>query len=107
MIKKECTSFSGVKPMLKYKHMRLDQNKIQRAKKVLNAKTETDALDKALDRVILEDQERLRRKKIVKRIADLRRNLGKMEDDPTLWIHMAREERILSHDGGSCMQGWP
>jgi len=86
--------------MLKYKHMRLDQNKVQRAKKVLNAKTETDALDKALDRVILEDQERLRRKKIVKRITDLRRNLGKMEDDPTLWIHIAREERTLSHDGG-------
>lgn len=87
--------------MLKYKHIRLDQNKVHRAKKVLNAKTETDALDKALDRVILEDKERLRRKKIVKRITDLRRNLGKMEDDPTLWIHMAREERALSHDGGS------
>ncbi len=87
--------------MLKYKHVRLDQNKIQRAKKVLNAKTETEALDKALDRVILEDRERLRRKKIVKRIADLRRSLGKMADDPTLWVHMARAERTLSHDGGS------
>lgn len=87
--------------MLKYKHIRLDQNKVQRAKRILNAKTETDALDKALDRVILEDKERLRRKKIVKRITDLRMNLGKMEDDPTLWIHMVREERTLSHDGGS------
>jgi hypothetical protein len=101
MIIKKCTSFSGVKPMLKYKHMRLDQNKVQRAKKVLNAKTETEALSKALDRVILEDQERLRREKIVKRIADLRRRLGKISEDPSLWVRMVREERILSHDRGS------
>jgi len=49
--------------MLKYKHMRLDQEKIDRAKQILGVRTETEALEKVLDRVIHEDQERVRRKK--------------------------------------------
>jgi len=84
--------------MLKYKHMRLNQEKIQKAQRILKAKTETETLDKALDRVILQDRERIRRKKIMKRITDLRRSLGKTREDPALWIHLAREEREVSHD---------
>lgn len=84
--------------MLKYKHMRLDQTKIRKAQRILKAKTETEALDKALDMVIHEDQERLRRKKIVQRIVDLRKNLGHIEEDTALWVHLAREERTISHD---------
>lgn len=84
--------------MFKYKHMRLDQEKIQKAQRILKTRTETETLDKALDMVILEDQERLRRKKIMSRITDLRKNLGKIEEDPALWVHLAREERRVSYD---------
>jgi len=48
--------------MLRYKHLGLDQDKIERAKKILRAKTETEAMDKALEKVIEEDRERLRRR---------------------------------------------
>lgn len=41
---------------LTHKHMRLDAIKIQRAKKVLRASTETETVDRALDLVIAEDQ---------------------------------------------------
>ena len=46
--------------MLRYKHLRLDQGKIERAKKILRAKTEAEAMDKALERVVQEERERLR-----------------------------------------------
>ena len=85
--------------MLKYKHMRLDQTKIQKVQRILKAKTETEALDKALDRVILEDRVRLRRKKIMRRIMDLRKTMGHIQEDTAHWVQLAREERTISHDG--------
>ena len=87
--------------MLRFKHLRLDQEKIERVRKILKAKTETEALDKALDKVIQEDQERLRRKKLMSRMIDLRNRLGKMKEDSTRWIQEARKERDLSHDIGA------
>jgi cytochrome c-type biogenesis protein CcmH/NrfG len=86
--------------MLKYKHMRLNQEKIERAKKILNAKTETEAMDKALDRVIQNDQDRSQRRKIMKRIIQLRNSLGKMPEDSAEWLRLARQERFSSHDNG-------
>ena len=85
--------------MLKYKHMRLDQTKIQKVQRILKAKTETEALDMALDRVILEDRVRLRRKKIMRRIMDLRKTMGHIQEDTAQWVQLAREERTISHDG--------
>lgn len=85
--------------MLRYKHMRLDQNKIERVKKVLKAKTETEALDQALDRVLQREQERLRRKKVMKYIVELKEKIGKVREDPAIWIRMARKQRTLSYDG--------
>ena len=38
------------------KHMILDQAKIKKAQKVLGAKTETEAIERALDSVIDEDE---------------------------------------------------
>lgn len=89
----------GSEAMLKYKHMRLDQTKIRKAQQILKAKTETETLDKALDRVILEDRERLYRKKIMRCIMDLRKNVGLIQEDTALWVQLAREERTISHDG--------
>jgi hypothetical protein len=82
--------------MLRYKHLRLDQGKIERAKKILKAKTETEAMDKALERVIQEEQERLRRRKLMKRIVQLRSSLGKIREDSAEWVRLARKERTFS-----------
>ena len=84
--------------MLRYKHLRLDQEKIDRAKKVLKVKTETETMDKALDVVIQSDQERLRRRKLMKRIVELRNRVGKIKEDPADWVREARNERTLRHD---------
>jgi len=41
---------------LRHKHVRIDQAKLNRAKRVLNAETDTEALDRALDVVVAEAQ---------------------------------------------------
>lgn len=39
---------------LRHKHVRLDQRKLDRARRVLGARTETETLDRALDLVVTE-----------------------------------------------------
>jgi hypothetical protein len=39
---------------LRHKHLQLDQGKLDRAKRILGAKTETEALDRALNLVVSE-----------------------------------------------------
>lgn len=82
--------------MLRYKHLRLDQGKIERAKKILKAKTETETMDKALEKIIQEEKEKLRRRSLMKRIVQLRNSLGKIKEDSAEWVRLARKERILS-----------
>jgi hypothetical protein len=82
--------------MLRYKHLRLDQEKIEKVKKIFQATTETQALDKALEKIIQEDKERLRRRKLMKRIIQLRSSLGKIQEDSSGWVRLARKERTLS-----------
>jgi hypothetical protein len=41
-------------PALRHKHVRIDQAKLARARKVLAARTDTEALDRALDLVVSE-----------------------------------------------------
>jgi hypothetical protein len=81
--------------MLRNKHLRLVQDKIARARRILRAKTETETLDLALDRIIQEEQEKTRKKKVMGRILALRNTLGKMEEDPADWIRAARKERAI------------
>ncbi len=85
--------------MLRNKHMILDQEKIDRARRILRANTETEVLHKALDKVIEEDQEKTRRAKILKQIIDLRSRMGKMREDSSVWLRFARKERMKSHEG--------
>jgi hypothetical protein len=40
--------------VLRHKHVRIDQAKLERAKKVLEASTDTEALDRALSVVVSE-----------------------------------------------------
>ena len=41
---------------LRHKHVRIDQTKLRKAKKVLQAKTDTETLDRALSFVVAEDE---------------------------------------------------
>ena len=41
--------------MERHKHLKLDQSKIDRAKKLLRAKTETETIERALDLVLGEE----------------------------------------------------
>jgi len=82
--------------MLRYKHLRLDQEKVEKAKKIFLAKTETEAMDRALENVIERDQELLRRKRLMKRILELRKSFGKIREDSTEWIRLGRQERSQS-----------
>jgi len=41
-------------PSLRHKHVQLDQGKLNRARQILGAKTETEALERALDIVVSE-----------------------------------------------------
>ena len=82
--------------MLRYKHLRLDQEKLEKAKKIFRAKTETEAMDRALENVIKGDQALLRRKRLMKRILELRKSLGKIREDSAEWVRVARQERNQS-----------
>jgi hypothetical protein len=84
--------------MLRYKHLRLDQEKVEKAKKIFRAKTETEAIDKALENVIERDQELLRRRRLMKRILGLRKSLGKIREDSAEWIRLARRARNSRRD---------
>jgi len=41
---------------LRHKHVRLDQAKLEKAKQVLDARTDTEALDRALSLVVTEGE---------------------------------------------------
>ena len=86
--------------MVRYKRLMLDQDKIERAERILKAKTETEAIDKALEKVVEENRERLRRRNLLKRIKELRNSVGKIQEDSAGWV-MARKERTLFHDSGA------
>ena len=43
-------------PAMRHKHVRIDQTKLEKAKKILEARTDTEALDRAL-RVIVSEAE--------------------------------------------------
>jgi hypothetical protein len=58
-------------------------------------------MDKALDKVIQEEQERLRRMRILRGMIELRNSLGKIKGNSAEWVKEARKERDLLHDIGA------
>ena len=84
--------------MLRHKHIRLDQEKIDMVKKILSVETDTEAIDRALTTIIQESKETIRRKKIAAEMARLRTAVGPVEEDPAEWVRLAREERDSGHD---------
>ena len=43
-----------VSPELRHKHVRIDQTKLEKARKVLDARTDTETLDRALSVIVNE-----------------------------------------------------
>ena len=84
--------------MLRHKHIRLDQEKIDTVKKILAVETDTEAIDRALSKVIRESKERVRRAKIAGSMARLRTAVGEVKEDPAEWVRLAREERNSGND---------
>lgn len=84
--------------MLRHKHVRLDQEKIDTVKKILAVETDTEAIDRALSKVIHESKETVRRRKIAGEMGRLRTAVGEVKEDPAEWVRMAREERNSDHD---------
>lgn len=84
---------------IKDKHIRLDQKKIERAKVILKAKTETEAIEKALELVITSDLDLHKRKECMKRILARRDRLRVAEGDVADWIREGREERNRVYGG--------
>jgi hypothetical protein len=78
--------------------MRLDQEKIDRVRKIFGVTTETEALHRALDKVIREDEQRNRRAKIAKQMFALRARLGKIRGDSSEWIRASRKERMKLYE---------
>ena len=79
--------------MYKNKHLRLDQEKIDKVKKLLGVRTDTEAINQALQNVIEDASERFRRKSIANQIERLRKRVGRIHEDSAQWVRIAREER--------------
>ena len=86
--------------MMRHKHIRLDQEKIDIVKKLFSVETDTEAIDKALTKIITESKETVRRRKIAGEMARLRTAVGGVKEDPAEWVRLAREERSPGDDSG-------
>lgn len=83
----------GIAATIKDKHLKLDQRKIDRVKKILGLKTETETIETALDMVIQKEKTESKRKEVVDRILARRSKMKPILEDTSGWIREAREER--------------
>lgn len=81
------------------KHLKLNQEKIDLVKEILKAKTETEAIERALDLVITMDRNTQKRKKTGARILSRRNSLERIKGDVADWIREGREEREKAYGG--------
>ena len=78
---------------MKDKHLRLNQEKIEKVKKIVGAKTEREAIEKALSLLIERDAFINKSRELMRRIISRREMIGKIKDDVADWIRESREER--------------
>ena len=88
-----------MKTAMKDKHLRLNQEKIEKVKKIIGAKTETEAIEKALNFLIERDASINKRREIMKRIILRRERLGKIKGNVDDWIREGRKERERMYGG--------
>ena len=84
---------------VKDKHLRLDQTKIRRAREILGVRTETEAVEKALELVIATDSRTVRRNEIFKRVLTRRERLKTIKGDVADWVLEGRNERDKIYGG--------
>jgi hypothetical protein len=77
---------------IKDKHLKLDQRKIDRVKKILGLKTETETIEAAMEMVIQKEKAESKRKEVVDRILTRRQKL-KIKGDAAELVRIGREER--------------
>jgi len=82
-----------MKTAKKDKHLRLDQEKIEKVKKISGAKTETEAIERALNLLIERDTFINKRREIVRRIIFRRERIGKIKGDVADYVVEGRRER--------------
>lgn len=82
-----------MKTAKKDKHLRLNQEKIEKVKKISGAKTETEAIEKALNLLIERDTFINKRREIVRRIIFRRERIGKIKGDVADYVVEGRRER--------------
>ncbi len=73
------------------KHLKLDQHKIEQAKNILKARTETETIEKALELVIATDAKQVRKRDIQKSILDRRRKVKPIKGTVADLIHNKRQ----------------
>ena len=77
----------------KDKHLRLNQEKIEKVKEISGAKTETEAIEKALNLLIERDTLINKRREIVRRIIFRRERIGRIKGDVADYVVEGRRER--------------
>ncbi|MDP3297840.1 MAG: hypothetical protein Q8N09_09695 [Thermodesulfovibrionia bacterium] len=75
------------------KHLKLDQKKIDVAKRILGVKTETETVEKALEIVIQKEESENKRKEVVDRILARRAKMKPIPENTADWIREARKQR--------------
>jgi hypothetical protein len=78
---------------IKDKHLKLDQKKIDIAKKILDAKTETETIEMALSLLIQNSYAEKKKKDVVKRILARRARIRTLPENVTGRIRKGRSER--------------
>lgn len=81
------------------KHMKLDQRKIEKAKGILKAKTETETIEKALELVITENLDNLKKRGAMERIVARKNRLAPIKGDVAEWIGESRKQRDRTYGG--------
>ena len=79
------------------KHFKLDQKKLDMAKKILGTKTETGAIEKALDKLIQESTIEKQRKVVTESILNRRKRFKVIREDVSNWVRAGRQERDGLH----------
>ncbi len=78
---------------IKDKHLKLNQKKIDRAREILGAKTETETIETALDMIIQKSKSEKRRREVVEKILMRRKKMGIITEDVNIWLRDSRAER--------------
>ncbi len=75
------------------KHMKLNQEKISKVKTLLKAKTETEAIEKALDFIIKRELNQEHKEEMMRKIFELRKKIGPIKVDVAEWVRSGRKEQ--------------